>query len=124
MSLCVTCVAVLPLPGVSRVALRNVCRCVLSVACCVCSVASVPLRAVCAVRVQSVLFVLASCFVLSGAMALPMTSFPNMNSLCVEDDFGQPYLSMRDFLLHGSVVSLLAYALVVSFAYGLIHALL
>eukprot|EP00331_Platyophrya_macrostoma_P034712 CAMPEP_0176440002 /NCGR_PEP_ID=MMETSP0127-20121128/20299_1 /TAXON_ID=938130 /ORGANISM="Platyophrya macrostoma, Strain WH" /LENGTH=772 /DNA_ID=CAMNT_0017824419 /DNA_START=130 /DNA_END=2445 /DNA_ORIENTATION=- len=41
----------------------------------------------------------------SGAMAFPISSFPNVNSLLAEDEFGQPYLKARDFLGIGTVVT-------------------
>lgn len=49
----------------------------------------------------------------SGAMAFPISSFPNVNSLLAEDEFGKPYLAARDFLGIGSVITLF---LVVSLA--------
>lgn len=42
----------------------------------------------------------------SGAMAFPISSFPNVNSLLAEDEFGQPYLKARDFLGIGTVITL------------------
>ncbi|CUF95390.1 sodium/sulphate symporter, putative [Bodo saltans] len=49
----------------------------------------------------------------SGAMAFPISSFPNVNSLLAEDEFGKPYLAARDFLGIGTVITLF---LVVSLA--------
>lgn len=37
----------------------------------------------------------------SAAMSLPMTSFPNLNSLLVQDDYFKPYLKVADFVRHG-----------------------
>lgn len=42
----------------------------------------------------------------SGAMAFPISSFPNVNSLLAEDEFGQPYLKAKDFLGIGTIVTL------------------
>lgn len=42
----------------------------------------------------------------SGAMAFPISSFPNVNSLLAEDEFGKPYLKAGDFLGIGTVVTL------------------
>jgi phosphate transporter len=42
----------------------------------------------------------------SGAMAFPISSFPNVNSLLAEDEFGKPYLAARDFLGIGTVITL------------------
>ena len=42
----------------------------------------------------------------SAAMALPMSSFPNVNSLLAEDDYGRAYLSAADFVKVGLPASL------------------
>ncbi|CAI5730779.1 unnamed protein product [Hyaloperonospora brassicae] len=57
---------------------------------------------------------------ISAAMALPFSSFPNINSLLVLDDHGQPYLEVKDFLRVGVAFSLVTMALIVSLGYGLI----
>lgn len=41
----------------------------------------------------------------SGAMAFPISSFPNVNSLLAEDELGVPYLKARDFLFLGTAVT-------------------
>ncbi|TDH67603.1 hypothetical protein CCR75_000085 [Bremia lactucae] len=57
---------------------------------------------------------------ISAAMALPFSSFPNINSLLVLDDHGQPYLEVRDFLRVGVTFSLVTMALIITLGYGLI----
>ncbi|KAG6975888.1 hypothetical protein JG688_00001933 [Phytophthora aleatoria] len=57
---------------------------------------------------------------ISAAMALPFSSFPNINSLLVLDDHGQPYLEVKDFLRVGVTFSLVTMALIVTLGYGLI----
>ncbi|CAI5736352.1 unnamed protein product [Peronospora destructor] len=57
---------------------------------------------------------------ISAAMALPFSSFPNINSLLVLDDHGQPYLKVKDFLRVGVTFSLVTMALIVTLGYGLI----
>ncbi|RLN71968.1 hypothetical protein BBJ28_00014275 [Nothophytophthora sp. Chile5] len=57
-------------------------------------------------------------------MALPFSSFPNINSLLVLDDHGQPYLEVKDFLRVGVTFSLVSMALIVTLGYGLIVAVL
>lgn len=57
--------------------------------------------------VSAITLVMVSVVMCSGAMAFPMTSFPNMNSLVAEDEQGVPYLEPRDFLVPGGVVSAL-----------------
>lgn len=41
----------------------------------------------------------------SGAMAFPISSFPNVNSLLTEDAHGKAYLRAKDFLFCGSLVT-------------------
>lgn len=53
-------------------------------------------------------------------MALPFSSFPNINSLLVLDDHGQPYLHVNDFLRVGVIFSLITSALIVTLGYALI----
>ncbi|KAG5474883.1 hypothetical protein LSCM4_04062 [Leishmania orientalis] len=50
----------------------------------------------------------------SGAMAFPISSFPNVNSLLVEDSKGKPYLRAKDFLFCGTVITLLFTACLVT----------
>ena len=57
-------------------------------------------------------------------MALPMSSFPNVNSLLAEDDYGRPFLSAADFIRVGLPVSVLMSVLVATLAFWLIGALL
>jgi phosphate transporter len=57
-------------------------------------------------------------------MALPFSSFPNINSLLVLDDHGQPYLQVQDFLRVGVTFSLVSVALIVTLGFGLIIAVL
>ncbi|EPY21979.1 phosphate transporter [Strigomonas culicis] len=50
--------------------------------------------------------VMLSALMCSGAMAFPISSFPNVNSLLAEDERGQPYLRAKDFLFCGTAVTL------------------
>lgn len=59
--------------------------------------------------ISASLLVFASVLMCSGAMAFPITSFPNVNSLLTEDDKGVPYLTARDFAVPGSVATLCCY---------------
>ena len=68
---------------------------------------------------QAVLF--ASALMCSGSMALPMTSFPNINSLLAEDDYGRPYLHVADFLKYGGIFSGITLVMLITMGYGLIH---
>ncbi|KEG14774.1 putative sodium/sulfate symporter [Trypanosoma grayi] len=44
---------------------------------------------------------------LSGSMAFPISSFPNVNSLLAEDSSGKPYLKAKDFLFCGTLITLI-----------------
>ena len=50
--------------------------------------------------------VIGSAFAVSAAMALPFSSFPNVNSLLIVDDFQRPYLKVTDFIKTGLPMSL------------------
>ena len=62
------------------------------------------------------LVVMAATLMMSGTMSLPTSSFPNINSLSQEDDFGRPFLHSADFLKHGTAVALALWALLNLFA--------
>ena len=55
----------------------------------------------------------------SSAMALPMSSFPNVNSLLAEDDYGVPFLSAREFVSAGAPATALVGTIVAALAYPL-----
>lgn len=55
----------------------------------------------------------------SGAMGLPVSSFPNMNAISLEDGTGQAWISVNDFLTVGIVGSLIAYVSIVTLGYGI-----
>lgn len=65
------------------------------------------------------LSVLIGALACSTACALPMTSFPNVNSLLAVDDHGKPWLGVRHFLLAGIPMTLLTAILLVTFGYWL-----
>ncbi len=60
----------------------------------------------------------------SAAMALPFSSFPNVNSLLMVDDFQKPYLSVHEFALTGVPLSMLAVALIATVGFALISAIM
>jgi phosphate transporter len=57
-------------------------------------------------------------------MALPFSSFPNVNSLLVVDDFQRPYLSVQDFIVTGLPMSVITVLLIASIGFVLISVLL
>lgn len=65
------------------------------------------------------LLVMGAALMCSGAMGLPVSGFPNMNAIALEDQTGQNYLTTGDFLLVGVPSSIAAYCLVVTVGYGL-----
>ena len=60
----------------------------------------------------------------SGAMGLPVSGFPNMNAIALEDQTGKPYLTTGDFLRVGVPSSVATYALVVTIGYGIMQYLI
>ena len=66
------------------------------------------------------LLIMAAALMCSGAMGLPVSGFPNMAAMAVEDVVtGKPYLKMRDFLVAGVPSSVLAFITIISLGYGL-----
>ena len=55
----------------------------------------------------------------SGAMGLPVSGFPNMNAIMMENDMGQPYLATSDFVRVGIPSSVVACMTIVTLGYGL-----
>lgn len=62
------------------------------------------------------MFVCMWCIIVSGAMALPFSSFPNVNSLLMVDDFRKSYLTTSDFVLTGLPLSILTMLLISTLA--------
>jgi len=62
---------------------------------------------------------MAATLMMSGTMSLPMSSFPNINSLLVDDDFNRHFLRPIDFLKHGTPVSCMLLALTSTLGYAL-----
>ena len=63
------------------------------------------------------LLVMGAALMCSGAMGLPVSGFPNMNAIALEDQTGKPYLATVDFLKVGIPCSVATYALVISVGY-------
>jgi di/tricarboxylate transporter len=59
-------------------------------------------------------------FTVSAAMALPFSSFPNVNSVLIVDDFQRPYLTVGDFVKTGLPLSIVCVFLIATFGYLLI----
>jgi len=67
------------------------------------------------------LAVLVGALACSAACALPMTSFPNVNSLMALDDNGKAWLSVRHFLLAGTPMTILMAMLLATVGVPLAH---
>ncbi|KAF9169986.1 low-affinity phosphate transporter, partial [Mortierella sp. AD011] len=65
------------------------------------------------------LLVMSAALMCSGAMGLPVSGFPNMNAIMMEDEMGQQYLNTGDFLKVGVPSSVVACMTVVTLGYGL-----
>ncbi|KAH9600460.1 Citrate transporter-like domain [Trypanosoma melophagium] len=68
--------------------------------------------------------VLLSALMCSGAMAFPISSFPNVNSLLAEDSSGRPYLKAKDFLFCGTLITLLFFLCFITWMVPLTYAVL
>jgi hypothetical protein len=58
----------------------------------------------------------------AGAMGLPVSGFPNMNAVSLEDATGQNYIATVDFLKVGVLGSVMAYGIIISIGYVLMLA--
>ncbi|KAJ1911940.1 low-affinity phosphate transporter, partial [Tieghemiomyces parasiticus] len=65
------------------------------------------------------LLVFGSTLMCSGAMGLPVSGFPNMTAIMMEDETGKPYVTTKDFLVAGVPSSILAFMVVATVGYGL-----
>lgn len=64
--------------------------------------------------------VFASALACSAAMGLPVSGFPNMTAVSVEDRLGNRYLSTVDFLKYAVPASMISLGVIVTFGYWLI----
>ncbi|CAM9858901.1 unnamed protein product [Phaeothamnion confervicola] len=65
----------------------------------------------------------AAALAVSAGCALPFSSFPNVTSLFVTDDFNRPYLGVKDFLKSGLPMSVATVLLIVTLGYLLVEAI-
>jgi len=65
------------------------------------------------------LLVMGAALMCSVAMGLPVSGFPNMNAIMLEDEVGVRYLGVGDFLWNGIPASVLAMGVVATIGYGL-----
>ncbi|KAJ1969742.1 low-affinity phosphate transporter [Dispira parvispora] len=69
---------------------------------------------------HSRLLVFGSVLMCSGAMGLPVSGFPNMTAIMMEDETGKPYLTTKDFLVAGIPSSVIAFGLIITVGYGIL----
>ncbi|KAI7899605.1 SPX domain-containing protein [Cokeromyces recurvatus] len=69
------------------------------------------------------LMVMTTGLVCSVAMGLPVSGFPNMNAIMLEDPTGKPYLKIKDFILIGIPSSLVAAVITICLSYGIISSI-
>ncbi|KAJ2812216.1 low-affinity phosphate transporter [Coemansia furcata] len=67
---------------------------------------------------HSRLLVMGSALMASGAMGLPVSGFPNMNAIMLEDTLGNPYLTTMDFFKAGIPASVVAYFVIITVGYA------
>ncbi len=67
------------------------------------------------------LVVVSTALSVSGAMGLPFSSFPNVNSVLIVDDFHQCYLTVTDFLKIGVPLTVIATCMIGTLGYVLIE---
>ncbi|KXS13241.1 SPX-domain-containing protein [Gonapodya prolifera JEL478] len=65
------------------------------------------------------LMVMSMAMVCSAAMGLPVSSFPNMNAVSLEDGLGVPWIDVKDFLAAGLPSSVLAWGTVMTIGYAI-----
>ncbi|CAO0801933.1 unnamed protein product [Mucor circinelloides] len=55
----------------------------------------------------------------SAGMGLPVSGYPNMSAIMMEDQTGKPYLKTKDFLIVGVPVSIIVTVLIFTLGYGI-----
>ncbi|ODQ83009.1 hypothetical protein BABINDRAFT_164724 [Babjeviella inositovora NRRL Y-12698] len=58
------------------------------------------------------LLVMCTALLCSAAMGLPTSGFPNVTAICMTDEVGKPYLTVKTFITRGVPSSVLAYVVV------------
>ncbi|KAJ2826042.1 low-affinity phosphate transporter, partial [Coemansia erecta] len=69
------------------------------------------------------LLVMGTALMASGAMGLPVSGFPNMNAIMLEDTLGNPYLTTIDFFKAGVPASFVAYGVIITIGYAVMSLL-
>ncbi|KAI8980799.1 SPX domain-containing protein [Pilobolus umbonatus] len=69
------------------------------------------------------LLVMSTALVCSVAMGLPVSGFPNMNAIMLEDTTGKPYLHIKNFILCGIPSSVVAGVITICLSYGILSSI-
>ncbi|KAI8972505.1 SPX domain-containing protein [Pilobolus umbonatus] len=69
------------------------------------------------------LLVLGAGLACSAGMGLPVSGYPNMSAIMMEDRTGKPYLKSKDFIYVGIPTSLVITALIFTLGYGIMTAI-
>jgi di/tricarboxylate transporter len=64
--------------------------------------------------------VFAAALACSAAMGLPVSGFPNMTAISVEDNLGNRFLTTKDFLKYALPASLFSWGVIATLGYWLI----
>jgi len=65
------------------------------------------------------LLIMVTALICSAGMGLPVSGYPNMAAINQEDDMGQRYLAVNDFLKNGIPASIAATIVIITVGYGL-----
>ena len=68
---------------------------------------------------QPRLLIMGVALMCSGAMGLPVSSFPNMNAISLEDPTGEPWLEVMDFIKVGLFSSVIAWLSILGVGYNI-----
>ncbi|KAK4049903.1 low-affinity phosphate transporter [Microbotryomycetes sp. JL221] len=69
------------------------------------------------------LLIFSTALICSAGMGLPISGFPNLQAINVEDDMGQRYLEPKDFFLNGIPSSIFAVVVVITIGFGIMRIL-
>ena len=69
------------------------------------------------------LLVMGAALMCSGAMGLPVSGFPNMNAIALEDGTGSTYVTTKDFLKVGLLSSVFAFGVINTLGYVIMLAI-
>ncbi|ORZ21438.1 SPX domain-domain-containing protein [Absidia repens] len=59
----------------------------------------------------------------SAGMGLPVSGYPNMSAINLDDRYGKPYLTSRDFMITGIPTSLVCTILIFTLGYGIMSSI-